>query len=79
MSSKPLSKQAADAVRGRLAIEGITAAELARRIGCTRANVSNGLRHGVATMYTLQTMATALGCRVVVRLEPIDSPVEVAP
>ena len=54
---------------------GMSAAQLARRLGVTRAQVSNtekGELQGSVTLKTLQNMAEAMGCRLVYAIVPED-------
>ena len=52
---------------------GMSAAQLARRLGVTRAQVSNtekGELNGSVTLKTLQSQAEAMGCRLVYAIVP---------
>lgn len=55
---------------------GMSGAQLARRLGASRALVGQSERNeiaGVVTLKTLQTMAEAMGCRVVYTIVPETS------
>ena len=64
-------------LRGRRRRAGLSLSELARRVGTSAATLSryeNGWDR--FEVYTLRKLATALGCRLTIRLDPLPGPRE---
>lgn len=58
------------AIKARMAEQHVSHAELARRIGRSRAHVTNLLRRPILSMRTLDRITHALETRVALTLEP---------